>query len=108
MVTKWKDPYTVLGVNPGASKAAVKGAFRQRSLESHPDLNRDDPEAAERAFMAIRQVLPSTNREPSLSSPAQSTSTTPESGALCSLPHYSALGCGPTVRAVCALLHTIP
>lgn len=50
------DPYSTLGVQFGASAAEIKVAFRQRSLRYHPDLNRDDPETAERKFMEIRQA----------------------------------------------------
>ena len=50
------DPYSTLGVQFGASAAEIKAAFRQRSLQYHPDLNRDEPEKAERKFMEIRQA----------------------------------------------------
>lgn len=48
-----RDPYEVLGVAPGASEAEIKRAFRRLAREHHPDLNPDDPQAAER-FKAIR------------------------------------------------------
>ena len=33
-----RDPYTVLGVAPGASAAAIKAAWRRLAREHHPDL----------------------------------------------------------------------
>lgn len=42
------DPYKVLGVSPDASPDEVKKAYRQKARENHPDLNPDDPNAAER------------------------------------------------------------
>ncbi|NMF85935.1 DnaJ domain-containing protein [Nodosilinea sp. P-1105] len=41
------DYYTVLGVDPQASQAAIKRAYRQLARRYHPDLNPDDATAAE-------------------------------------------------------------
>lgn len=46
------DPYAVLGLERGASKAEVKSAFRRLALECHPDVS-DSPDARER-FEAAR------------------------------------------------------
>lgn len=36
-MTDLDDPHVVLGVNPGATRAEIKSAYRQRALECHPD-----------------------------------------------------------------------
>ena len=43
-----RDPYEVLGVQRGASAAAIKSAFRKLAKKHHPDANANDPKAAER------------------------------------------------------------
>jgi molecular chaperone DnaJ len=43
-----RDYYEVLGVGRDAAEADVKKAFRRLARELHPDVNPDDPEAAER------------------------------------------------------------
>jgi molecular chaperone DnaJ len=43
-----RDYYEVLGVDRGADGASVKQAFRTLARELHPDVNPDDPAAAER------------------------------------------------------------
>ncbi|ABA03891.1 Heat shock protein DnaJ [Nitrobacter winogradskyi Nb-255] len=43
-----RDPYEVLGVQRGASAAAIKSAFRKLAKKHHPDANKNDPKAAER------------------------------------------------------------
>ena len=40
------DPYSVLGLSPGASQEEVKRAYRQLAKKYHPDLNPGDAEAA--------------------------------------------------------------
>lgn len=47
MATK-RDYYEVLGVSKNASEAEIKSAFRKKAKEFHPDLNKDDPNAAEK------------------------------------------------------------
>jgi DnaJ-class molecular chaperone len=43
-----RDPYEVLGVQRGASAAAIKSAYRKLAKKHHPDNNKNDPKAAER------------------------------------------------------------
>jgi len=44
------DPYSVLGLRPGASEADIKAAFRRAALKHHPDRNPDNRADAEAAF----------------------------------------------------------
>jgi curved DNA-binding protein CbpA len=37
-----RDPWTVLGLAPGASRAEVKRAYRRLSRAFHPDASRDE------------------------------------------------------------------
>jgi len=43
-----RDPYEVLGVQRGASAAAIKSAYRKLAKKHHPDSNKNDPKAAGR------------------------------------------------------------
>ena len=43
-----RDYYEVLGVSKDASTAEIKSAFRKKAKEFHPDLNKDNPNAAEK------------------------------------------------------------
>lgn len=40
------DPYSVLGLTPGASDEEVKRAYRDLAKKYHPDMNPNDPHAA--------------------------------------------------------------
>ncbi|MEC8024668.1 MAG: DnaJ domain-containing protein [Myxococcota bacterium] len=42
------NAYEVLGVSPGVDEAAVKRQYRERLQHVHPDMNPDDPHAAEK------------------------------------------------------------
>lgn len=43
-----RDPYTVLGLTPGASADEVKAAYRKLAKKYHPDLNPDSKEAEQK------------------------------------------------------------
>lgn len=45
---EFKDYYDVLGVARNATDQEIRAAFRKRARELHPDVNRDDPQAAEK------------------------------------------------------------
>lgn len=40
-----QDPYSILGLSPGASRADIKRSFAKLSSSAHPDNNKDDPNA---------------------------------------------------------------
>ena len=51
-----RDPYSVLGVNPGASEDEIKKAYRKLSRMYHPDTNINNPnkEQAEEKFKEVQ------------------------------------------------------
>jgi hypothetical protein len=51
------DPYEVLGVSRSASKTEIKAAFREQSLQCHPDLNQNASEATKKSLEARFKVL---------------------------------------------------
>jgi curved DNA-binding protein len=55
LATRARDYYEVLGVPRGASEKEIRAAFRKLARQYHPDVNPDDPEAAER-FKEINEA----------------------------------------------------
>ena len=43
-----RDYYEVLGVDKNATEQEIKSAFRKKAKQYHPDLNKDNPDAAEK------------------------------------------------------------
>ncbi len=43
-----RDPYSVLGISPGADDETIKKAYRQKCKEFHPDLHPNDPTAEDK------------------------------------------------------------
>ena len=50
-----RDYYDELGVAREATPAQIKKAYRKLARQYHPDVNRDDPQAAER-FKAVQHA----------------------------------------------------
>ncbi|HKZ48251.1 MAG TPA: molecular chaperone DnaJ [Thermoplasmata archaeon] len=51
-----RDYYDVLGVPRGASKDIIKQAYRRLAKQHHPDLNKEDPRAAEEKFKELSEA----------------------------------------------------
>ena len=53
------DPYSVLGITPGADDETIKKAYRQKCKQYHPDLHPDDPSAEEHFKDCLLYTSPS-------------------------------------------------
>src|SRR5207249_11538347 len=51
-----EDYYERLGVPRGASQDEIKRAYRRLAKKHHPDLNKDNPKAAEEKFKQISEA----------------------------------------------------
>lgn len=51
-----RDYYEVLGVGKSASKDDIKQAYRKLAMKFHPDMNKDNPKAAEEKFKEISEA----------------------------------------------------
>lgn len=56
------DPYSVLGIAPGADEETIKRAYRQKCKQYHPDLHPDDP-AAEDKFKEVQAAYSEVMRQ---------------------------------------------
>lgn len=43
-----RTPFQILGIDDNADLEEIKGAYRRRALEAHPDKNKENPKAKER------------------------------------------------------------
>jgi DnaJ-class molecular chaperone len=55
MATAFKDYYSILGIDKGASQKDIKSAFRKLARKSHPDLNPNDA-GAEARFKELNEA----------------------------------------------------
>lgn len=63
-----RDPFVVLGIEPGATPSQIKAAWRRLARQHHPDLTGDDPEAsriATRQMAEINEAYAALTRGPS-------------------------------------------
>lgn len=51
-----RDYYDVLGVDRNATQDDIKKAYRKLAMKNHPDLNKDNPKAAEEKFKEISEA----------------------------------------------------
>jgi molecular chaperone DnaJ len=89
------DPYAVLGLPSGATRAQVERAYRALARELHPDTN-PDPAAAEqlaRVIDARRRLVAMPPRTPEPASPPQP--LVPPTGAGSHRPRGATLVAGP-------------
>jgi hypothetical protein len=56
-----KQSFELLGVNPGATEAQIKKAFKQKALTTHPDIAGDSAEAFKELISARDAALKSVN-----------------------------------------------
>jgi DnaJ-class molecular chaperone len=68
------NPYSTLGISPGASKKEVKNAYRKKAKECHPDLHPgDEKKAAE--FIKVQEAYESIQNGTASSAGGSSEST---------------------------------
>jgi curved DNA-binding protein CbpA len=68
-----REPFVVLGIEPGATPSQIKAAWRRLARQHHPDLTGDDPEAsriATRQMAEINEAYAALTRGPQRTGPA--------------------------------------
>ncbi len=60
-----KDPYDILGIQPGATDDQVRSAYRELAKKYHPDLHVDNPlaELAQDKFREVQEAYDTIMRE---------------------------------------------
>ena len=51
-----REPFVVLGIEPGATPSQIKAAWRRLARQHHPDLTGDDPEASRIATRQMAEI----------------------------------------------------
>jgi hypothetical protein len=51
-----REPFVVLGIEPGATPSLIKAAWRRLARQHHPDLTGDDPEASRVATRKMAEI----------------------------------------------------
>jgi curved DNA-binding protein CbpA len=67
-----REPFVVLGIEPGATPSQIKAAWRRLARQHHPDLTGDDPEAsrvATRQMAEINEAYAALTRGPAKGGP---------------------------------------
>lgn len=71
------DPYRTLGLDPSASEAQLRAAYRRLALLHHPDHNGGSPEAARR-FEGVQEAYAEIRLLRARASTAHATATDPD------------------------------
>lgn len=92
-----RDPYSVLGVSPGASDDEVKRAYRELARKYHPDNYQDNPLAdlAEEKMKEVNEAYDAINRQRSGGGGYQSSGAAYQSQSSSRTQSYQSTGADP-------------